>query len=540
VAYTSEIEKLEQRFNENRKGRTFAPLADAYRKAGLIDNAVELCQEGLKLHPDYVSAWIVFGRCLMDKKDDRAAEDVYKKVLGLDPENVLALRTLADIAERGKRPDAAVDWLTRLLAADPMNADAADALARVKGKAAVAVAPDPSPVPTPSAAQPAEAPTLEIERASPEEPVAVPVTGRPAGHIEMFDGTLDVDESAHTAAKAEGLEVLEDVELKPERLEIEGLAPTQYEGSGMFQLDNLPKPPGDLPEVGLPAEVEEDIGPVDLPLIMPDDIKPDDTPRRRAPAPPPPPVPPPPPAPPPSPAPPPRGPVSARLSDDDGAADRAILSRAEPVLTETMAELYLKQGHREEALRVYRALLAQHPGDARLKNRVDALEGRKQTSGQSAAAFLKSILRREPSAAPPAADEQVSALVAGAFQETAEAPPLGEPSKPADDSISLESVFGEAGGERNESGEGDAGSESGGDGGSEGEGFSFDEFFKNPTPPGGGAGVAGPRGAGAAGGGPGVPGAGGPAPRPSGRQARPPEDEGDADQFQAWLKKLKS
>ena len=60
MAYTSEIDKLEARFRDNPKGRNFAPLADAYRKAGLIDNAIDLCQNGLKLHPDYVSAYIVY------------------------------------------------------------------------------------------------------------------------------------------------------------------------------------------------------------------------------------------------------------------------------------------------------------------------------------------------------------------------------------------------------------------------------------------------------------------------------------------------
>src|SRR5439155_12653996 len=37
VAHPSEIKKLEQRYRENPKGRNFAPLADAYRKAGLLD-----------------------------------------------------------------------------------------------------------------------------------------------------------------------------------------------------------------------------------------------------------------------------------------------------------------------------------------------------------------------------------------------------------------------------------------------------------------------------------------------------------------------
>src|SRR2546429_783417 len=74
-------------------------------------------------------------------------------------------------------------------------------------------------------------------------------------------------------------------------------------------------------------------------------------------------------------------PAAVVLSDDDGAADTAALSRAEPVLTETMADLYLKQGHSEEALRVYQALLAQRPDDVRLHARVAALSPGKLGSG---------------------------------------------------------------------------------------------------------------------------------------------------------------
>src|SRR2546426_12686356 len=105
-----------------------------------------------------------------------------------------------------------------------------------------------------------------------------------------------------------------------------------------------------------------------------------------------PPNPPPPAAPPPPPRAAPRVPAAVALSDDDGAADTATLSQAEPVLTETMAELYLRQGHQQDALRVYQALLAQRPNDARLKSKVEQLShGGRKGSGSSAPAFLKSI-----------------------------------------------------------------------------------------------------------------------------------------------------
>ena len=38
-----------------------------------------------------------------------------------------------------------------------------------------------------------------------------------------------------------------------------------------------------------------------------------------------------------------------------------------------MAELYLQQGHREEALKVYQSLLAQRPNDATIRAKVESL-----------------------------------------------------------------------------------------------------------------------------------------------------------------------
>ena len=55
-----------------------------------------------------------------------AADQVFRKVLELDPENVIAFKVLADLAERSGRFSDAVIWLTKLLAADPMNGDAAE------------------------------------------------------------------------------------------------------------------------------------------------------------------------------------------------------------------------------------------------------------------------------------------------------------------------------------------------------------------------------------------------------------------------------
>ncbi len=589
MAYTSEIEKLEARYRENPKGRNFAPLADAYRKAGLIDNAIELCQAGLQLHPDYVSGHIVHGRCLVDKKDDTGAVSVFQKVLELDPENILALKVLAEIAERNEHFDQASEWLNRLLLADPMNGDAAEGLSRVRGKAAAqppppAVEPvatmlmEPAPdepllvehsdLELESAAVPPgadtppgqprlsieymegpfdtgltdattaaiERPEFDLERTSEpaaDSSVAVP----PPGELETYD-TFDLNQIVPEPVIADGIEIEEPPELTPDaEVQIEGLARTQYEGSGMFKVDDHSQ--------GSPSLADDrPTSPVtDLPLIMPDDLEPApwesarpsreteplESPVARA-----------------TPA----APPPMRLPDDDGAADTDALSQAEPVVTETMAELYLRQGHREDALHVYEALLAQRPQDARLRQKVMALSapsprGRSSGSGQSAGAFLKGILSSKPGAPVPLLDPEpppprpeapahsrspVSGAggraVAADPDRSADspAPAHGSPTRPANDAISLDSVFGEEGGRGSVPALPEPVAQQPAKLPAASGGFSFDDFFGTATAPGSGAGktAANARPS-----------------RPSGRN-RSPEQEEDLDQFQAWLKSLKA
>ena len=82
-----EIEKLQRRWQENPLGLTFAPLAEAYRKEGMVPEALELLEIGLAHHPNYVPAHIVRGRCFLDQRADGDAEAAFGRVLELDPEN---------------------------------------------------------------------------------------------------------------------------------------------------------------------------------------------------------------------------------------------------------------------------------------------------------------------------------------------------------------------------------------------------------------------------------------------------------------------
>jgi hypothetical protein len=128
----SEIEKLERRYAENPQGLTFAPLAEVHRKNGEVQRALDLLGPGLALHPDYIPASIVLGRCHLDLGDVHAAERAFLHVLALDGENVIALKALADISERLLKFEDAERWLQTLLSLDRSNDEAREQLQRVE------------------------------------------------------------------------------------------------------------------------------------------------------------------------------------------------------------------------------------------------------------------------------------------------------------------------------------------------------------------------------------------------------------------------
>ncbi len=79
--------------------RAFAPLADLYRRAGRVEEALEILAAGLVEHPQYVSALVIRGRCHVDAGQSEAADKAFQRVLELDPENLVALKQLASLAE---------------------------------------------------------------------------------------------------------------------------------------------------------------------------------------------------------------------------------------------------------------------------------------------------------------------------------------------------------------------------------------------------------------------------------------------------------
>ncbi|HEY8105952.1 MAG TPA: tetratricopeptide repeat protein [Gemmatimonadales bacterium] len=610
---TSEIAKLESRWRENPNGLTFAPLAEAYRKQKDPQRALEILTPGLEKHPDYIPANIVLGRCHWDLNDLPAAERAFTHVLGLDSENVIALKALADITERLVRYDESERWLGTLLAVDRSNDEARAQLARIhdlqqqraEGSAVVREAeaaaaqvqaepplaspiepPAPAPEPVEEAISAPEALERTPEPPEPGEVSSVEYIGwvaRPDDlastaaplRVEDLDHTpapyaSDADDSppspSETPAEPEpsptfdrpfvppafpdhdsfGFEQSEDIVLNvsghseyqtPSAVD-DLLAQVTGTPSGIDNLRRDLAPPEPItsalpgfttpvddpfapPVAESPAEPRAELASDRADAVHVDPPSPAalfgrtadfyglDQPSAHEET-----VPTPEPAAMAAPEP---VPVPEPVGELD---DASPVGEPELVVTETMAEVFLRQGHLMEAITVYRELVRRTPGGEQLAGRLSELEVRqaavaappprpayaaRDTGGQSVASFFQSLLQTRPDDVAPRWPAQAPA------SQPESGPDDSSATRPAGEPLSLGSVFGEEAppvapavgrpsGETSAPGAGTPGS--------------FDDFFGSPPKSGGP-----------------------PSPPATGRLHARSGD--DLDQFHAWLQGLK-
>lgn len=94
------IEELRRRVQADPTSIAFAALAEEYRRAGRYEDAIEVCRTGLTRHPAYLSARVTLGRALVELNQLDEAKMELDQVLSIAPENLAAIRALAEIDER--------------------------------------------------------------------------------------------------------------------------------------------------------------------------------------------------------------------------------------------------------------------------------------------------------------------------------------------------------------------------------------------------------------------------------------------------------
>ena len=329
------IDELRQKFHENPR-RYFAPLANEYRKAGDPEQAIAICRAHLAQQPGHMSGHVVYGQALYDAGRIDEARGVFQQALALDPENLIVLRHLGDIARKKGDVEEARSWYSRALDGDPQDTEVAAYLAELT-----------EPLVT------SDAPVFEVPSAEPEpekiestEEVVVSESAWPSP--ESFDVESVVEQSApldDSPYLDEGLamELQDSVPRSPEPVAAEttsgpdeteeelAAADMQEEGSPTSEWEMTPSPPEAevAPEPEVAHEPEAEVATEPEPVAEP---APEDRPPRFTPT-----------------------------------------YESTPIVTRTLAELYLQQGYIEPALEIYRQLAEREPDDAGLRARISEL-----------------------------------------------------------------------------------------------------------------------------------------------------------------------
>ena len=334
-AHRAEIAKLETLYAENPEGRIFTHLAEAYRKAGDLERAREVLTDGIERHPDYSSAHVVLGRVLMDQGEHDAARTEFRRVLDLDSQNLVALRSLGDIARIEGRTEDALEHYRELLELEPSDTEASEHIDALAGGGEVgeaeesgeAVEVGPEPFAEAVEAEPVEEPAGEPAEES--EPVAQSAAGADeaaeegrAWDEEKWALAGDVEgEGWTTEAPEEGEEPSE-----PDVAD-EGAAPAwePVEGTGE------PEPEAAEDELEVAALADEGL----------------------------------------------EGPGFEDAGLDEPAAELEPVLESDDetdVMTETIAQVYARQGLYDRAAEVYRELVRRHPEDDALRARLEEME----------------------------------------------------------------------------------------------------------------------------------------------------------------------
>ncbi|HUP52527.1 MAG TPA: hypothetical protein VM198_08625 [Longimicrobiales bacterium] len=120
-ALQQEIRTLRSLHNSDRdpEGRVFAPLADAYRRAGQFPEAVRLLNDGLSRLPDFVSGHVVAAQLYVEQGLAEEAGFAARRALELDADNVNALGSLLRVLEEKGDVAEAAEVRDHLVALEP-------------------------------------------------------------------------------------------------------------------------------------------------------------------------------------------------------------------------------------------------------------------------------------------------------------------------------------------------------------------------------------------------------------------------------------
>jgi len=118
---SKDIEKLKEKFDKDSNSKLFLPLAEEYRKVGMLDEAIDVLQKGLGKHVTYTSARVLLGKTYLEKGMIDEAKKEFEGVIEIVPDNLFAHKKLAELYRDTGETALAIKAFRAILKLNPMD-----------------------------------------------------------------------------------------------------------------------------------------------------------------------------------------------------------------------------------------------------------------------------------------------------------------------------------------------------------------------------------------------------------------------------------
>jgi tetratricopeptide (TPR) repeat protein len=116
-----DVQRLEEHIGQNPDSILFARLADAYLSNERVEDAIRLCEDGIKKYPYYTTGHFVLGKGYMADKQFEQAEKEFKRVLLFDPKYLAAHKRYGDLMREIGWENTCETSYKKILEIDPLD-----------------------------------------------------------------------------------------------------------------------------------------------------------------------------------------------------------------------------------------------------------------------------------------------------------------------------------------------------------------------------------------------------------------------------------
>lgn len=108
-------------YKKNPRSRVFAPLAESFRKLGMLDDAYKILREGIRHHPNYALGYIVLAHCYYDQGKFELTYNTLRPIITQNADNISLQKIFAQACVHLGHLEEALDTYKYLLFMNPKD-----------------------------------------------------------------------------------------------------------------------------------------------------------------------------------------------------------------------------------------------------------------------------------------------------------------------------------------------------------------------------------------------------------------------------------